>query len=152
MTLNQFSAALDRLGCALDRWPSAERQAAERLLATSAEAMRLLAQAALVETFVCDHDPAKAIGPDALVRLTNSVMARMPARPAPRRAWLRQLMDGIRLGGGTAREWAPRFAISMAAAAMLGLVAGNLLPSPDEQLSTVDLLALSNTYLPLDVR
>ncbi len=45
MTFAQFERLLDTYGAAPESWPTAERTAAERLLATSAEAQRLLTSA-----------------------------------------------------------------------------------------------------------
>lgn len=152
MNLSQFITALDRYGSALDRWPPAEGEAAHRLLASSPEAAAELAEAARVEHFIRSNDPAAAIGPDAVVRLTNMVLARLPAQPnrtVPRwESLLRRLgLHGARL------VWAPRFAMSMALAALLGLAAGDRLTSVNaQQVSPTELLSMSNSYLPLDLR
>ena len=47
----------------------------------------------------------------------------------------------------------PRLAASVAGAAMLGLVAGGLLPTgTTQEMSAVELLAMTNAYTPLDAR
>lgn len=152
MILSQFMDALDRYGSVLDLWPAAERSAARALLANSPEAVSELAAAQRVEAFIRDNDPAAALGPDAVVRLTNVVLARLPARPQPRVSPWRGIL--VRIGlSGPRLEWAPRFAMSMAVAALLGVAAGDrLVDSTTQRVSASELLAMSNSYLPLDLR
>lgn len=152
MTLNQFADALDRWGSALAHWPERDRDAAFALLEVSLEAQDMMAEAVRLEALVLAYDPAQAIGQDALVRMMNSVMARLPAAAPPRRSWWAALQDQLGLHGAT-REWAPRFAMSMAVAVVLGLLVGDRLPYNDsQQLSPMETLAMSNTYVPLDLR
>jgi hypothetical protein len=154
MILSQFMDALDCYGSALEQWPDSERRAAEALLAISPEAVAELAAARRVEAFVRDNDPAATLGPDAVVRLTNTVLARLPAqaRAQQRVSPWRDLLGRLGLSGPRL-EWAPRFAMSMAVAAVLGVAAGDhLLNSTTQQVSASELLAMSNSYLPLDLR
>lgn len=152
MTLEQFTGGLDRWGTALAQWPERERDAAISLLEACAEAQDVMVEAIRLESFVLNHDPAQAIGPDALVRMKNSVMARLPAATPPRSSWWTVLSGHLGLLGA-GREWAPRFAISTAAAVVLGLLVGNRLPLNDSpQLSPLETLAMSAPYLPLDLR
>lgn len=153
MTLNQFTALLDRHGSRQDQWPAPERAAAEHLLATSPQAAAELAEAERTERFMRAFDPGKQVGQDALVRLSNSVFAKLPPQRVQRHPWWRVALDHLGTALGAGREWGPRVAVSVAAAAMLGLVTGGLLPTGDSQTSSaVELLAMSNNYSPLDAR
>lgn len=146
MTLDEFSATLDRRGAGIAGWPEAERKAAMALLARSTEAQVLLVGATRLEAFVQANDPANAVGRDALVRVMNGVMANVPKAPPPRRLSLAQWL-------GLPGEWLPRFAVSMAAAALLGVVVGGRLPvNTVEQLSPIEALAEAGSYQPLDLR
>lgn len=152
MTLSQFIDALDRYGSALDRWPPAERDAARRLLEQSAEATVEWTEAVQLEQFIRGNDPATAIGTDAVIRLSNAVMARLPAQPRRRQGlWKRLLLDfGLH---GSNLVWVPRFAMSMAVAALLGFAASNhLTDTAAQQVSAAELLSMSTSYLPLDLR
>lgn len=151
MTLDQFIGGLNRWGAALAQWPEHERAEAMTLLEASAEARDAMAEAVRVEAFVRAHDPGRAVDRDAVVRMVNSVMAHLPAAPPPR-SWWAALQDWSGLGG-SGREWAPRFAISMAVAMVLGLLVGDRLPYNDSQnLSPMEALAMSTAYNPLDLR
>lgn len=152
MTLDQFIGGLNRWGAALAQWPEGERAAAMTLLEASAEARDAMAEAVRVEAFVQAHDPACALEPDALVRVMNSVMARLPAATPSRRSWWTALAERLGLGGA-GREWAPRFAMSTAVAVVLGLLVGDRLPYNDSpNLSPMEALAMSTAYNPLDLR
>jgi hypothetical protein len=152
MTLSQFNAALDRWGADLARWPESERDAANALLTHSAEAGAVLAGALQLDAFMRTNDPARAMGNDALVRVMNSVMANLPkAAPARRRklAAFREWLGMPDMGG----EWLPRFAVSMTAAVVLGLVVSDhLAVNTVQYLSPIEALANSNSYLPMDLQ
>lgn len=157
MTLSQFSAGLDRWGAGLARWPECDRRAATSLLERSAEAQAMMIAAVRLDAFIRVHDPAQAVGDDALPRVMNSVMASLPKVAPARRSWLgRSWLAGLgewlgSMDGG--REWLPRFAMSMATAAVLGLVVGDhLVVNGGQQVSPIEALAMSNTYMPLELR
>lgn len=153
MTLDQFTALLDRHGGRQDQWPAAERAAAERLLAVSPEAAAALAEAQRIERFMRAFDPGGQVGQDALIRLSNSVLARIPAERVRRHPWWRAALDHLGTALGAGREWGPRVAVSVVAAAVLGVVAGGFLPAKETQVSSaVEMLAMSTTYSPLDAR
>lgn len=153
MTLDQFTDLLDRFGSRPDQWPAPERTAAEQLLAASAETAARLRQAQRVDSLMHRFDPGGVIDQAAVIGLSNSVLARLPPMGARRHPWWRAALDHLGTALGAGREWGPRLAVSVAAAAILGLVTGGLLPTGDTQeLSAVELLAMSNTYLPLDLR
>jgi len=150
VSLNEFTSALDRWGTDLTHWPTGPREDAASLLAESAEARALLAAERQLEAFMRTNDPAGAVDGAAVTRLINGVMANLPtpapAASRPRRPhWLAAL--------GLGNEWMARFAASMAAAAMLGLVvADRLVVSETQQLSPIEALAMAHTYSPLEQR
>lgn len=143
MTPREFAAALERWGADMARWPEAERAAAVCLLDRSAEARTRLREAARLEGFIRANDPAGGLDAAALARVERCVRARLPAS-APRRG-----------GPGwpeVGRRWLPRFAVSIATAAALGLIIGDLLPVyADRPGSPIEALVLLNAYLPLDM-
>ena len=69
LSVGGFADALDRLGPHLDRWPLSTRAAAQALLATSAEAAGLLADALALA------DAASASQPKAPDGFVDRVMA-----------------------------------------------------------------------------
>lgn len=153
MTLDQFDALLDRHGARPEQWPAEERDDARQLLASSPVAAARLAEAERVERFLHSFDPGKEVGQDALLRLSNSVFAKLPAKPVRHHPWWRAALDHLGMALGAGQEWGPRVAVSVAAAAILGLVTGGLLPTGETQTSSAaELLAMSNTYSPLDAR
>lgn len=153
MTLDQFDALLDRHGARPEQWPGEARDAARQLLASSPAAAARLAEAERIERLMRGFDPGKEVGHDALLRLSNSVFARLPAKPVRRRPWWWAALDHLGTALGAGQEWGPRVAVSVAAAAILGLVTGGLLPTGESQTSSaVELLAMSNPYSPLDAR
>lgn len=154
MTLDQFTALLDRHGCRRDQWPEAECVAALALIDREPAAAALLAQAERVETAMRAFDPGRMVDQAAVTRLSNSVLAQIPRTPARRRPHWRIALDHLGTALGVGREWGPRLAASVAVAAMLGLVTGGFLPTGTTQqsVSAVELLAMSNAYSSLDVR
>lgn len=153
MTLDQFGALLDRHGAQPEQWPAEERDSARRLLASSPAAAARLAQAERIERLMRDFDPGKEVGQDALLRLSNSVFAGLRDKPVRRRPWWRAAFDHLGSALGAGQEWGPRVAVSVATAAILGLVTGGLLPTGESQTSSaVELLAMSKPYSPLDAR
>lgn len=153
MTFDQFTAMLDRYGSQQHQWPAAERAAAERLVATTPQAAAALAEAARIERFMHRFDPGRQVGKDAVICLSNLVLANLPPQQVRRHPWWRAALDHLGTALGADREWGPRVAVSIAAAAILGVVTGGLLPTGDSQVSSaVEMLAMSNNYLPLDAR
>ena len=106
LTLREFALLLDRLGPVLNSWPSAERAAAERLVAADAEAGAMLSAAASV---------------DGALRLL------MQNGTAPLRTRHRQ--------AAWAPSWRRLAGFGMAALAAslaIGFVVGAALPAPDD--------------------
>lgn len=152
MTLDQFLAGIDRWGADLAQWPEDERMGAAVLLETSPEARAARLAEVNLEAIIRLSDPANAIGQDAVRRVINSVMAQLPEPTQARHSWGAALWEWLGLAG-IGREWLPRLAVSMATAAVLGVVVGNSLGAAQvQQLSPIEALAMANTYIPLDVR
>ncbi len=114
MRLTDFAAALDRHGPRMARWPAADRGAAERLLADSAEARALVAAATSVD------------------RAVAGLM--QPARPLPPLAGRAKSARTVR-AGAVMPSW-PRLAAfggaALAASLVLGFALGTALPPPDD--------------------
>ncbi len=130
MKLRAFADGLDRYGADLAKWPATPGQAARALAAGDRRAAALLADAAGFEAALRAGDPAATMDEARAERLTRRVMRltaeRLPA-PPPRLA-----AGGRRRVWATApRGWVPRFAMPMAAAAMLGGWLGLHLPAHD---------------------
>jgi hypothetical protein len=95
MSLHRFARLLEGRGADLARWPAAERAAAEALLAGSAPARRLLAEARALDALLRDGLPSPDA--DAAGRVRAAVarrVARLP-RPAPPSRGMR-LARGLR--------------------------------------------------------
>src|SRR5579875_695719 len=85
MTKRQLAARLRARGPALDLWPAVERESALALLARSARARRLLADAAVANDDVPLPDEDPALASRLRAGLWQRLAARMPARaPQPR--------------------------------------------------------------------
>lgn len=114
MRLTDFAAALDRHGPRMARWPGAERGAAERLLADSAEARAMLSAAASVDQAVAG--------------------LMQPAHPLPPLAGRAASARTVR-AGVVMPSW-PRLAAfggaALAASLVLGFALGTALPPPDD--------------------
>ena len=108
LSLERLETLLDCHGGDLRRWPPSERAAAERLLAGSAAARALKAQAEALDAALDDYAVAP---PDPQLR-ARLVSAQAPR--ADRAGWLRELwrdLGGWRLAG-------PAFAASLALGAI----------------------------------
>lgn len=127
LSLERLETLLDCHGGDLRRWPADERIAAERLLAQSAAARALKAQAEALDAALDDYAVAPP-DPQLRVRLLAA-----HAQRAERCAWLRQLwrdLGGWRLAG-------PAFAASLA----LGAIVPALLDQGGSDLPDEDLIA-----------
>lgn len=149
MTLEQFLQALDRLGSDLDNWPLTLRNEAYRLLRRDLHAREALAADRHIQAFMSTHDPANAFSPASLARVSAMVSARIADASPPRLSW-RDHLQAFRHPKTTCRTWLPRFAMSLASAAILGTMIGQTLPQRD--LAPVELLALSSLALPMEAR
>ena len=122
MTLQRLQAILAAYGAAPAHWPAAERAAVELLIAHSAEAARLVAQARDLDRAL---DASTADVPaDALARLTAAT-AFPPARTAARQTLIKPARKGFASGwaSGLAAAFWPRAAM-FASIAALGIVVG----------------------------
>lgn len=153
MRQEQFIDLLDRFGSRQEDWPDTERTAANALLKRSPKAQEAWEQARDIEAFMRRGDPGRMVDTTATTRLFASVLGQLPPMELRRHSAWRMTLDWLGLAMGAGREWGPRFAVSALVAAMLGFVAGGLLPAyQTEQVSTTDLFAMSNTYLTVTTR
>jgi hypothetical protein len=118
MSAEGFGAALDRLGPSLERWPAAEREAAERLLATDAAARRMLRAAASV-----DGTLRRLMQDDGAILVP---VATRRAAPAP--------------SFGRLAAWGT---LALAASLAIGIFAGALSPAPDDDDDTAGQIFLA---------
>lgn len=121
MTLDRFLDLLDLHGPVIDRWPAADQDGAETLLAQSVPARSAMADARAVAMALNDlrvAPPSAAL----LGRILDTA-------PTPRR-WIAELLS-----------WRP--ATALAAALVVGVWLGTMAPSPvqanDDDWSTVGL-------------
>lgn len=121
MSVERFAAIVDAYGARADRWPVAERAAAEALVAASPEARRLLDAAAGLDRLL-DASPAQE--PSRALR--EAVLRAAPRRPLarPSLGW-----RGI--------------AAALAASLLLGMVAGGTLGDEEPTDTGADLLQLA---------
>jgi hypothetical protein len=135
MTLERLQAIIDAYGTSAIRWPADERQAAEALLAESAAARTLLAQAVDLDELL---DVAPALIPTPQLRA--AILAAAPRSAMPSRFG--------RLGDAWRMVWS-EFAISpvigpiLAASLVLGFVAGGYLAGAPAVEGVPDLLQLA---------
>lgn len=89
MNFERFAAMVEAYGGAPDRWPDAEREAAEALLATEPRARALLREALALDQLL-DAVPSPAVS----AALTGRILASLPERRRGLRAVLAELMPG----------------------------------------------------------
>jgi hypothetical protein len=128
MNLARLTQLFDAYGASPMRWPDAERVQALQLLASSAEARELQAQAALLDASLDEFQVAPASG-----HLRGRILDSYPPKPVGWRAWLAELWQ--ELGGW--RLVAPAFAASLS----LGLILPSLLDPSATDLPDEDLIA-----------
>jgi ferric-dicitrate binding protein FerR (iron transport regulator) len=116
ITLTHFQRLLDVHGADLARWPTRQRAAAERLLASDGAAAAIFAQARALDALIAREAPAPA---DA-----TSVLRALTARPLPpqRRHFLWRRWPSELLTLDFAPAW-PRLA-ALAGVAALGFIIG----------------------------
>jgi anti-sigma factor RsiW len=134
MTLDRLRAIVAAYGADPAHWPTAERAAAEALLARSGAAHALLADAVGLDAAL---DSIPAFEPTAAVR--RAILA---AAPRPATPWLARLREswwelfgelgGWRMAGGV-----------LAASLMLGIVSGGLLAEGASSDAAPELLQLA---------
>jgi hypothetical protein len=118
MTLAQLERLLETHGAAPERWPPAERAAAERLLATNAGAQRLLSAARRLDQAIAAAMRSETSDAD-VERLVGAF-----ARPLPpqRHGVLARWWPAALVGADFAPAW-PRVAV-LACVAALGFAVG----------------------------
>lgn len=77
MSFRRFSELLDTLGATLPTWPAEDRQAAERLLKASPQAIARLAEAQTLD------DAMRQAQPRAPAGLVDRIMQASEAEPTP---------------------------------------------------------------------
>src|SRR3546814_12762738 len=90
MNLERVADLIAAYGTNPQRWPATERQAAQSLLAASAEAQRLV-QEALAFDALLSTSPLPAIEPSAALR--SRIMAQIRPAPNSLSAWRSQIAD-----------------------------------------------------------
>jgi hypothetical protein len=126
ITLERFAGIVDAYGASPERWPHEERVAAEALVAASAEARALVAEAAVLDG-VLEMAPVEA--PSAA--LVERLVAARPRAAAPltglepRRSVLRSLIDAVWPYGSPAIP-----AGAIAASIVLGVTLGSVSDIP----------------------
>jgi hypothetical protein len=125
MELRDFRRRLETHGAGLARWPEGEAGAARALLAASAEARGLLAEALRLDAAL-DATPGGAASPpdpEALARMRAAVAARVARMPAP-------ALQPVEAGGRLRAWFRPLLPAGCGALAMLTLCAVWLAISP----------------------
>ena len=122
ISLQRLEEIVGAWGASPARWPQAERAAAEALLASSAEARRLVAAAQRLDSLL-DAAPAEAPSEALMARLMAArpcpVASAPAATRAPRRRW-RALIEAVWPYGSPAIP-----AGTLAASIMLGVMIGS---------------------------
>lgn len=142
MTPRRFRALADSYGAGLHRWPAAERAAAQALLASSAPARAILAEAAALDAaLAANAEPAPTEA--ALARLRAGVQARLDQHALPslqpvRAGWGWPGWLSIAAGGGAIAAglliglWgAPASASASASGDVLALLQPEPIHAPD---------------------
>lgn len=84
MNVNEFEDLIDRLGEDMSRWPAAQREAAEGLLASSPEAQAILDEARILRMALAA--PAVKAPPGLAERIIAAAGKLVVAPPAPETA------------------------------------------------------------------
>lgn len=123
ITLERLAEIVGAYGASPPRWPGDERAAAEALLAASAEARALVADAARFDALL-DMAPAEAPSEALVARLIAARPRALPAAPAPapRKTFLRGFVEAVWPYGSPAFP-----AGALAASIMLGVTLGSTL-------------------------
>jgi anti-sigma-K factor RskA len=130
MTLERLRAVIEAYGTGTARWPAAEREPAAALVAESAAARALLAEAALLDELL---DAVPAVAPTPAMRA--AILAAAPrAKARPGDGWRALIGElwGRRLAGAV-----------LAASLVLGIASGGWLSTGLTTESSPDLLQLA---------
>ena len=143
MKIQRFEQLVRAFGANPELWPAGEREAAELLLASSAEARRVMEQELRLDVILA-RSPEPALGSALLDRIVANAMAQPQVRSAPKAAPRRWFSMDLGFG----RLW--HQAAGLAACALLGFIigsAGLLDVSPSD---AGELSALMADDLPFD--
>jgi hypothetical protein len=132
--LDRFAELVDAYGAEPSAWPERERPGALRLLEHSEEAVRLLEEAAELDSWLAD-----------VVEVEPSMALRdriLDATPRPRRTWAERWAHVAEAVWPFGPSWQP--ATALAASVVLGLTFGFTLPQEtvEDDLTVVAELAL----------
>lgn len=144
MNLERFTTLIDAYGSDPRRWPDAERQAAQALLAASAEAQQLMHEAAPFDALLAA--PPADIEPSAALK--SRLLAQIAPRPMAATTWRSQIAEvlGLLFPAGRA---VPQFAaLGLALAIGVGAGLANIGPNAqDEDLFVLQLAAANPVHL-----
>lgn len=144
MNLERFTTLIEAYGSDPRRWPDAERQAAQSLLAASAEAQQLMRQAASFDALL--SVPPVEIEPGAALKAR--VLAQVAPRPVLTTTWRSQIAEALALlfpRGGAMPQFA---ALGLALAIGVGAGLANIGPEmQDEDLIVLQLAAANPIHL-----
>lgn len=123
MDMDRFTDLLDAWGADLGRWPSAEREAADRLLESSTAARALLREAAHVDALLLNAALPEIEPSDALrSRVLAHMQTGVATHPVIASGWRSQIVEALALLFPTGRA-VPQFA-ALALALAIGIGAG----------------------------
>ena len=137
MNLERFTILIDAYGSDPRRWPAAERQAAQALLAASAEAQQLMREAASFDALL--SAPPPAIEPSAALKAR--VLAQVAPRPMAATTWRGQIAEAFAVLFPAGRAM-PQFA-ALGLALAIGIGAGLANVGPDGQNEDLIVLQLA---------
>ncbi|MFC3676846.1 hypothetical protein [Ferrovibrio xuzhouensis] len=146
MNLERFADLIAAYGTNPQRWPAAERQAAQSLLAASAEAQRLVQEAQAFDALL-SISPLPAIEPSAALR--SRIMAQIGPAPRSVAGWRSQIAEAIGLLFPGGRMMPQLAALTLALAIGIGAGFTNILPvdTQDNDLVTLQLSSAVPVYL-----
>ncbi len=116
LSLERFATLVEAYGAAPDRWPDDEREAAQQLVASSAQARELLDREAALDHLL---QFAPEVSPSAQLR--QKVLADAPASD---RGWTSRFDEWTRSLWPFGPRWQP--ATALVAAAALGILTGTV--------------------------
>jgi hypothetical protein len=134
MDIAEFEDLLDRLGDDVSRWPESQRRAAEALVAESAEARALLAEAAMLRGALSSRPVRAPAG------LADRIVARA-VQPVPAPKVVDNVSAVARLSRVLSIGWKPLAAICLPLCFLFGILVGIVLEWEQVEANHVDLPA-----------